>query len=103
MLTFPWGYKIQNSLHIDTIKLFNKYYSRYLVSKYQQIILYNKEIELNANQEIVIDKLDNRLNELDNKLNKLINCIAWLIPVRKLRDNFRNKFKMREEKKSSNI
>ena len=44
MLTFPWGYKIQNSLHIDTIKLFNKYYSRYLVSKYEQIILYNKEI-----------------------------------------------------------
>ena len=116
MLTFPWGYKIQNSLHIDTIKLFNKYYDEYLVSKYEQIILYNKDIELNAiqkdiellntNQKIVIDKLDNKLNELDSKLNEidyksngLINAIAWWIPIRKLRDNFRNKFKMREEKR----
>ena len=45
-----------------------------------------------------INEYDNKINEYDNKINEcnnkyisLVNKLAWWIPVRKLRDNFRNK------------
>ena len=41
-----------------------------------------------------INYAKNNVNKLNEKLNMLINCIAWWIPIRKWRDNFRNKFKI---------
>ena len=32
-----------------------------------------------------------KINNIDNKVNKLIDHIAWWIPLKKWRDNFRNK------------
>lgn len=40
--------------------------------------------------------INQKINALDNKIkrfeNKLIDTLAWWIPIRKWRDNFRNKF-----------
>lgn len=35
----------------------------------------------------------NKVNEIDNKINNIIDTLAWWIPIKKYRDNFRNKFK----------
>ena len=40
-----------------------------------------------------------KINQLYNIIDNIINQIAWWIPIKKLRDNFKNKFKMREEKR----
>ena len=34
----------------------------------------------------------NDINDINNKLSKLINTLAWWIPIKKWRDNFRDKF-----------
>lgn len=38
------------------------------------------------------DDLNNKYKKITLILEKLINSIAWFIPIRKWRDNFRNKF-----------
>ena len=45
--------------------------------------------------------LNNKINDLNKNIwklseinNKIINTLAWWIPIRKWRDNFRNKFKI---------
>ena len=35
---------------------------------------------------------NNRINDIENKIMKLVNALAWWIPVKKWRDNFRNKY-----------
>ena len=39
------------------------------------------------------------LHDINYKIDKIIESISWWIPIRKWRDNFRNKFKMQEEKR----
>ena len=39
------------------------------------------------------------LHDINYKIDKIIESISWWIPIRKCRDNFRNKFKMQEEKR----
>ena len=41
-----------------------------------------------------INYYDKRSNDLNRKINKVVDSLAWWIPVRKWRDNFRNKFKI---------
>ena len=41
------------------------------------------------NKQLFIERNNDRL---DNKVNKLIDTLAWWIPIRKWRENFRNKF-----------
>ncbi|MEI0495513.1 radical SAM protein [Brachyspira intermedia] len=50
-------------------------------SKDQSIISLNKS-----------DAIINKLDSIESKINKLINSIAWWIPIKKYRDNFKNKF-----------
>ena len=50
------------------------------------IYSYLKEIQLQINMQ------ESRIKKLENQFNNLINTITWFIPVRKWRDNFRNKF-----------
>ena len=47
-----------------------------------------------------INKLNNELQECINKNNALIEKIAWWIPIKKLRDNFRAKFKIAEQSRA---
>ncbi|MEI0550867.1 class I SAM-dependent methyltransferase [Brachyspira intermedia] len=46
------------------------------------------------------DKL--KLNDLENQLNRLVNSIAWWIPIRKWRDNFRNKILYEQNRTEQN-
>ena len=46
------------------------------------------------NKQLFIEKNTISNDRLDDKVNKLIDTLAWWIPVRKWRDNFRNKFKI---------
>ncbi len=39
-----------------------------------------------------IDELYSQVDLLTNLINKIVNTLAWWIPIRKWRDNFRNKF-----------
>ena len=41
-------------------------------------------------------KLNKLINNIDKKTNKIIDTLAWFIPTRKSRDNFRRKFKIKE-------
>ena len=38
-----------------------------------------------------INRVENNLNISNNKINNIVNAIAWWIPNKKIRDNFRNK------------
>ena len=104
LLSFPWGYNIADSLHLDAIKLFNKYYDERLVLKYQQIILFNKNIKI-SNQ--TYNNLENKINHIENEVHNLkniviniLNVLAWWIPVRKWRDDFRNKICRAEQSRA---
>ena len=38
-----------------------------------------------------INSTDNKINNIDNKINNIINTLAWWIPNKKKRDEFRKK------------
>ena len=38
-----------------------------------------------------INNINNNINNINNNINNIVNTIAWWIPVKKWRDNFRNK------------
>ena len=44
-----------------------------------------------------INELYSQVNLLTNLINKIVNTLAWWIPTKKLRNNFRNKFKIAEQ------
>ncbi|MEI0562338.1 hypothetical protein R4L22_12230 [Brachyspira pilosicoli] len=44
------------------------------------------------NNENIINVNSNKINAIINNVNCLINELSWWIPIKKLRDNFRNKF-----------
>ena len=67
----------------------------------------NTNINNIKNLQVSREELLNELNKikfdyaiLNNKFNSLINNLAWWIPVRKFRDNFRNKFKTAEQSRA---
>ncbi|WP_302272793.1 hypothetical protein [Brachyspira aalborgi] len=43
-------------------------------------------------EDIIYKNIFKRLNNIEYKIDKLIDTLAWWIPIRKWRDNFRNKF-----------
>ena len=73
--------KIDNSFLNNTLNC-NEYYKNinYLNILENNYYIYNK-----------LESLENRLETTETKLNKIINTLAWWIPIRKLRDGFRNK------------
>jgi len=79
------GYKPWESGCIDKfyIEEFWKYFC--LTPYFQEDI--GKYIDIMINQKI--NALDNKIKRFENKL---IDTLAWWIPIRKWRDNFRNKF-----------
>ena len=51
--------------------------------------IYSNELEMNTN----INNLNNELLHFNRNMNTIINTISWWIPVKKWRENFRNKFR----------
>ena len=84
LLTLPFEYLPTDNDIWECQKLFSKNYEEEFVDAFMNIMLKNKQLFIEKNT------ISN--DRLDNKVNKLIDTLAWWIPVRKWRDNFRNKF-----------
>ena len=70
-----------NYLDKETVDNINE-----LISRSRNIIYNNDKVDNNS---INIYK---EIEDLNKKINKVIDTLAWWIPIRKWRDNFRNKF-----------
>ena len=55
--------------------------------------IYSNELEMNTN----INNLNNELLHFNRNMNTIINTISWWIPVKKWRESFRGKFKVRPD------
>ena len=86
LLTLPFEYLPTDNDILECQKLFSKNYEEEFVDTFMNIMLKNKQLFIEKNT------ISN--DRLDDKVNKLIDTLAWWIPVRKWRDNFRNKFKI---------
>ena len=84
LLTLPFEYLPTDNDILECQKLFSKNYEEEFVDTFMNIMLKNKQLFIEKNT------ISN--DRLDDKVNKLIDTLAWWIPVRKWRDNFRNKF-----------
>ncbi|WP_157153314.1 class I SAM-dependent methyltransferase [Brachyspira murdochii] len=81
------------------MSIFKENYNNYMKNWISNIHNTRASFFLYKNIENINDKLhslnvninENAINDLYNKFNKLVNSIAWWIPVKKWRDNFRNK------------
>lgn len=69
---------------VNNITLYDSFYPEL---KNQYFLIKNNE----DYQSYMIEKLSLELSNLQNSHKKLVDNIAWFIPVRKWRDNFRNK------------
>ena len=88
LLTLPWQYLPSYNDILECQKLFSKNYEEEFVDTFMNIMLVNKKFFINDK-----NLIESRNDKLD-RLNKLIDTLAWWIPIRKWRDNFRNKFKI---------
>ena len=94
-LTINYFNEIKNYLKETQSNLFNinydwneKYYNDFQVHE-----SFNNYIEDKNNKlENMYKELNDKYNNLASVFNEIIDKIAWWIPIRKLRDNFRNKF-----------
>ena len=88
LLTLPWEYLPADKDILECQKLFSKNYGTEFVDTFMNIMLRNKEIFIEDKNSVQIDII----TKLDYKFNKLIDTLAWWVPIRKWRDNFRSKF-----------
>lgn len=86
LLTLPWEYLPTDNDILECQKLFSKNYEEEFVDTFMNIMLVNKKFFINDK-----NLIESRNDKLD-RLNKLIDTLAWWIPIRKWRDNFRRKF-----------
>ena len=91
LLTLPFEYLPTDNDILECQKLFSKHYKQDLVDKFINIMLVNKKFFINDKN--LIESINDKNDKLD-RLNKIVDTLAWWIPVRKWRDNFRNKFKI---------
>ncbi|MEI0518270.1 class I SAM-dependent methyltransferase [Brachyspira murdochii] len=106
LLTMRWRHRVTPEDHMYISNIIKKYYPDDIYLKYKEIYnhlnitehylpdISTTLIRLNDN----INQLNNKINILENNMNlsnnkfdKFINSIAWWIPIKKLRNNFRNK------------
>ena len=88
LLTLPFEYLPTDNDILECQKLFSKHYKQDLVDKFINIMLVNKKFFINDK-----NLIESKNDKLD-RLNKIVDTLAWWIPIRKWRDNFRNKFKI---------
>lgn len=89
LLTLPFEYLPTDNDILECQKLFSKHYKQDLVDKFINIMLVNKKFFINDKN--LIESKNDKNDKLD-RLNKIVDTLAWWIPVRKWRDNFRSKF-----------
>lgn len=89
LLTLPFEYLPTDNDILECQKLFSKHYKQDLVDKFINIMLVNKKFFINDKN--LIESINDKNDKLD-RLNKIVDTLAWWIPVRKWRDNFRRKF-----------
>lgn len=104
LLTLPWEYLPTDNDILECQKLFSKNYKEEFVDTFMNIMLCNKELFIkNKNAEVSninnnvyneINSIKIKYDNLEKYLSGIINTMAWWIPIRKWRDNFRNKFKI---------
>ncbi|MEI0479307.1 class I SAM-dependent methyltransferase [Brachyspira pulli] len=123
LLTMDWVYNITENDYNDMIKLLEKYYDEDIYQKFIDIYTDNKDIlshqqkntnniaiQNNTNNNLNITNLNNNinivksnLNIINKKIDNIVNAIAWWIPVKKWRDNFRNKILRSDQIRSDQI
>ena len=86
-LTLNYFNEIKNYLKETQSNLFNINYG--LTEKYYNDFQAYETFNYYIND--MYDDLNNKYKKITLILEKLINSIAWFIPIRKWRDNFRNK------------
>ena len=99
------NFGVCESVTYNTVFLTDKYKKLNICTCSNYMIKYfdNPNLFLTIQLDKIFDqnilRLENNINIMSNKLDNiihvyknLINTLAWFIPVRKWRDNFRNKF-----------
>lgn len=107
LLTLPWSYLPSN----EDIVIIENFIKRHYGDKYSKmflsIALHYKDSLYSSNSldnkinqvdnritqvNNRISQVDNKINQVDNRIEQLINTLAWWIPIKKKRDEFRKKF-----------
>ena len=111
----PWNANMQNEYFFEKFWNYYQYTSYYKndpMFAINQIVeqkvrsmeikiyneLHNVYNYLDSNKEYInhttniINNINNEINITNNKINKIIDHIAWFIPIKKWRNNFKNKF-----------
>ena len=88
---------LKNALESEITIKDNYYYDellKFLLEENRRLELSNMDIldKLHNTIDNKID-IDNKINSLNNKINNLVDTLAWWIPFKKKRDEFRAKFK----------
>ena len=101
LLTMPWKYIYNKEDNMYIVNNLNKHYSNHFVKIYDKIRGFNL-VKINHNDgnkkmESVNNNMLYTIEKIDNKLKLLINTIAWWIPIKKWRDNFRSKFAITDQ------
>ena len=86
--TYFHSKECQNKIKEEAKKLMSK---MDFIEEYIKLKNRVYELEKYKNQSISKISLE-KINEIESKQNKIIDALAWWIPVKKWRDNFRNKF-----------
>lgn len=95
LLTLKWAYQYK-TIDIENIKnIFYKNYGIKAVMEFNKVLevqnLYKQNDLDNSKKTSIPNNIEDRINYIENKLDKLINTLAWWIPNKKWRDNFRYK------------
>ncbi len=99
LLTLPWSYLPSNEDIVTMENFIKKHYGENYSKMFLDIALFYKDksfINTNIDARInnidnKINSTDNKINNIDNKINNIINTLAWWIPNKKKRDEFRKK------------
>ena len=99
-LTLNYFNEIKNYLKETQSNLFNinydlseKYYNDFQVWESFNNYIETVDNDINYKLENMYKELNDKYNNIISVFNEVIYKIAWWIPIRKWRDNFRNKFR----------
>lgn len=90
LLTLPWEYLPTDKDILECQKLFSKNYSDKFADIFMNIMLCNKQIFVEGENSISNTQTGSII-KLEKRVNKLIDSFVWWIPIKRWRDNFRNK------------
>lgn len=97
LLTLPWSYLPSNEDIMIIEEFIKRHYGENYAKMFLAIALHYKDklSIINTDLDSKIINLDNKINNIvnnvDNKIDNIINTLAWWIPNKKKRDEFRRK------------